>query len=344
MTENPATEPTETVDDRDGTSAPAARPQFAADSVEPVTQAVQAVQPPHGHAADSREPVTQALQPVQPPPPAQPPAPAQPTQPAPGSQQPGYQPTVVANQGQPAAPPRPAPHQPSPAPQPAPPQPPSAPQPPFTGSPSPLAAQPQFGYLQGGVNPVPRPHLPPSGYVPPSMAPQPGQVPLRPQPPSGLPGMLASAADRERAIDVVKAAYGEGRLTKDEFDQRVQQITMARTYGDIAAIIPDLPAGPLGGVAQYPVPVPPPPVPPPYYGPAPRGETNGLAIGSLVCALLGISLPAVIMGHIARRQIREGNQNGDGLAVAGLVIGWLGVAFYALLFIAAIAAGSGTGT
>ena len=154
---------------------------------------------------------------------------------------------------------------------------------------------------------------------------------------AGPPGMLAGAADRERAIDVVKAAFGEGRLTKDEFDQRVHQITMARTYGDLAAIISDLPAGPLGGLAQYPAGI---PVAAPYYPPAPQ-PTNGLAIGSLVCALLGISLPAVIMGHIARRQIRDGNQAGDGLAVAGLVIGWLGMAFYALIFIAAIASTSG---
>ncbi len=32
------------------------------------------------------------------------------------------------------------------------------------------------------------------------------------------PGMLAAAADRERTMDVLKAAYTEGRLTKGEFD------------------------------------------------------------------------------------------------------------------------------
>jgi hypothetical protein len=157
----------------------------------------------------------------------------------------------------------------------------------------------------------------------------------------GPPGMLASSADRERAIDVVKAAYGEGRLTKEEFDQRVNRIATARTYGDLSMTISDLPAGPLGGVAQYqggnyPVPA-------PYYPPA-QQPTNGLAIGSLVCALLGISLPAVIMGHIARHQIRDKNQAGDGLAIAGLVVGWLGMAFYALIFIATIIATSGSGS
>ena len=157
----------------------------------------------------------------------------------------------------------------------------------------------------------------------------------------GPPGMLASSADRERAIDVVKAAYGEGRLTKEEFDHRVNRIATARTYGDLSMTISDLPAGPLGGVAQYqggnfPVPT-------PYYPPA-QQPTNGLAIGSLVCALLGISLPAVIMGHIARHQIRDKNQAGDGLAIAGLVVGWLGMAFYALIFIATMVAASGSGS
>jgi hypothetical protein len=142
--------------------------------------------------------------------------------------------------------------------------------------------------------------------------------------------MLASTADRERAIDVCKASYGEGRLTKEEFDARVHQITASRTYGDLAAVISDLPAGPLGGVSHYqaggyPIPV-------PNY-PPPARPTNGMAIGSLVCALMGISLPAVIMGSIARAQIREKNEAGDGLAVAGLVVGWVGTALWTLFFV-----------
>lgn len=58
--------------------------------------------------------------------------------------------------------------------------------------------------------------------------------------------------------------------------------------------------------------------------------TNGLAVASLVFGILGFitlitSIPAVIMGHIARRQIRaaDGAQRGDGLALAGLITGYL---------------------
>jgi hypothetical protein len=165
------------------------------------------------------------------------------------------------------------------------------------------------------------------------------QSPVAPQQAGlvGPPGMLAGAADRERAVDVLKAAYGEGRITKDEFDSRVSQVTQARTYADLGVVVADLPAGPLGGVSHYQGGL---PAPAPYYPPA-RQTTNGLAVGSLVCALLfpALSLPAVVMGHIARKQIRERNEGGDGLAIAGLIIGWMGMAFLALLFIVAARSG-----
>src|SRR6516225_45357 len=86
-----------------------------------------------------------------------------------------------------------------------------------------------------------------SRYVPPGYWPTSYQRPgYGPQygPAYGQPGMLASAADRDRTIDVPKAAYGEGRLTKDEFDARSARTMAARRYGDLAAIVADLPAGP----------------------------------------------------------------------------------------------------
>jgi hypothetical protein len=70
------------------------------------------------------------------------------------------------------------------------------------------------------------------------------------------------------------------------------------------------------------------------YGAQPR-TTNGLAIASLVCSLAGfitcVSAPAgVVLGHIARRQIRQTGEQGDGLALAGLWIGYV-VSVLALL-------------
>jgi Domain of unknown function (DUF4190)/Domain of unknown function (DUF1707) len=133
------------------------------------------------------------------------------------------------------------------------------------------------------------------------------------------PAMLAGTADRERAIDMLKAGFAEGRLTRAEHDERVARAHAARTGVELAALVADLPAGPSGIVIQYPGAPYPPPVPP---------TINSLAVASLICGLaeiptLGVSaIPAVILGSMARKQIRETGQRGEGLAVAGLILGW----------------------
>jgi hypothetical protein len=75
--------------------------------------------------------------------------------------------------------------------------------------------------------------------------------------------------------------------------------------------------------------------PRPQFQPAP--PTNGLAIASLILSISAfIALPligsvgGVVCGHMARAQLRraqDGSQ-GDGLALAGLIVGWIGIAFY----------------
>jgi hypothetical protein len=91
-----------------------------------------------------------------------------------------------------------------------------------------------------------------------------------------------------------------------------------------------------------PQPPPPPNYPPPGYpyGYPAAQTTNGLAITSLAlgCAQVffwGIgSLGAVITGHIALSQIkRNRNQTGRGMAIAGLILGYLGVAATVLFFV-----------
>ena len=83
---------------------------------------------------------------------------------------------------------------------------------------------------------------------------------------------------------------------------------------------------------------PPPPQPPiPAPQPAPQytpPQTSGLAIASLVCSLTGVSLLAVIFGHIALGKIRRSNGavDGRGLTLAGTIVGYVGFA----LFIATI--------
>ena len=57
--------------------------------------------------------------------------------------------------------------------------------------------------------------------------------------------LRASQAEREDAIDAVKAAFVAGRLTEAEFEARVGQAFATRTHADLAAITADIPAGPV---------------------------------------------------------------------------------------------------
>jgi hypothetical protein len=202
----------------------------------------------------------------------------------------------------------------------------------FNGQPGPLSnGQPPFGppaYGPPSYGPVP-----PYGQLPYPQMPY-GQVPYGPppygQPGAVHPGMLTATADRERTMDVLKAAYGEGRITKEEFELRAGRAMGARTYAQLAAVVADLPAGPHLGVMPY----------QPGYYPAINTPTSGLAIGALVCGILEIftlgfaAIPAVILGHLARTQIRRTGERGDGMAIAGLVLGYLGIGIWTLIIIA----------
>jgi hypothetical protein len=74
------------------------------------------------------------------------------------------------------------------------------------------------------------------------------------QPPSGdavarpdpvpAPGIRVSHADRDRVVEVLRDAAGDGRLTGDELDERVEAALAARTGSDLAALTADLPAPP----------------------------------------------------------------------------------------------------
>jgi hypothetical protein len=91
------------------------------------------------------------------------------------------------------------------------------------------------------------------------------------------------------------------------------------------------------------------PVPQQVPGPAPVAaavpipkSTNGLAIASMVLGILWIywlgSILALIFGYVAKGQIDQsaGRQGGRGMAIAGIVLGWVGVGVLALGIIAFI--------
>jgi len=53
--------------------------------------------------------------------------------------------------------------------------------------------------------------------------------------------LRASYEDRDRVIEVLRVAAGDGRLTAEELDERVEVAFSARTYGELAALTSDLP-------------------------------------------------------------------------------------------------------
>ena len=70
--------------------------------------------------------------------------------------------------------------------------------------------------------------------------------------------LRASHADREEVINTLKVAFAQRRLPKDEFDARISQALMSRTYADLAAVVVGLPAE--RAAAQQPRPVSRPPM------------------------------------------------------------------------------------
>src|SRR5215467_5773218 len=59
-----------------------------------------------------------------------------------------------------------------------------------------------------------------------------------------LPDLRASHADRERVVDALRVAGGDGRLSAEELDTRLESALSARTLGELAELTADLPIGP----------------------------------------------------------------------------------------------------
>lgn len=144
---------------------------------------------------------------------------------------------------------------------------------------------------------------------------------------SGQGGLRASDADRERAAEVLRAGFAEGRLDTDEYDSLLGRVYTAKTHAELAMLTSQLPGG---GAALC---------SPPVRYPAASDRTNSLAVASLVCGIgqflvpLPTSILAIVFGHVARGQIRRTGEQGDALARAGLVLGWAEVVVVALVLV-----------
>jgi Domain of unknown function (DUF1707) len=66
-------------------------------------------------------------------------------------------------------------------------------------------------------------------------------------------GLRASHEDRDRVIEALRVAAGDGRLTVEELDERVEVAFSAKTYGELAVLTADLPTGILPATSAAPV-------------------------------------------------------------------------------------------
>jgi len=133
----------------------------------------------------------------------------------------------------------------------------------------------------------------------------------------GKPALRASDADREAAVEKLRAAALEGRLDHDELEHRLAAAYSARTYAELSELTGD--------------------ITPPLVFIRPGSRVNTLSVVSLVAGFLWLgwlgSLAAIVTGHIALGQIRRaaGTETGRAAALVGLCLGYCGLA--ALLFV-----------
>ena len=132
----------------------------------------------------------------------------------------------------------------------------------------------------------------------------------------GKRDLRASDADREATVERLRVAGVEGRLDSDELEERIESAYAARWCGELETLTLDITPPPARLHPMAPVFV------------RPSRRPNGLAIASVVVGVLWMgwlgSVAAVVMGHIALRQIDRsgGTQIGRTAAFAGLAVGY----------------------
>ncbi len=104
---------------------------------------------------------------------------------------------------------------------------------------------------------------------------------MTPETPS--PDLLLSDSEREPVVERLRQAFSEGRLTKDEFDQRLALALTARTHGDLAPVVAGLPSRPAA------------PVPARHDGAVPTAERSAAAAAHLLGAVTWVVGPLVMV-------------------------------------------------
>ena len=125
---------------------------------------------------------------------------------------------------------------------------------------------------------------------------------------AGRGHLRASHADRERVLDMLKAAFAQGRLAKDEFEVRIGQTFVSRTYGELAAVTAGLTRA---QPARTPAPA----------GAARTGPARARARTAAVWGSFGIVLPALVAAIVVR-----GSANisaAIGMTAVVFIVSWL---------------------
>ena len=129
----------------------------------------------------------------------------------------------------------------------------------------------------------------------------------------------ASDADREATVERLRVAGIEGRLDSEELEQRIETAYASRWCSELEALTLDVTPPPARIDQAKMVFV------------RPQRRVNALAIASIVVGVLWMwwvgSVAAVVMGHVALRQISRsgGAQTGRAAALTGLALGYFGL-------------------
>lgn len=117
-----------------------------------------------------------------------------------------------------------------------------------------------------------------------------------------------------------------------------------------AYVIPDAPQDDYSAQPAYPDPTS--GYPPAYtdypgaYSPGflpPQRRSNGVALAAMIVSICSVvmcqpvGIVGAIMGHKARRQCKENNEDGEGFAVAGIVVGWISFGLFVISLLFALA-------
>lgn len=172
---------------------------------------------------------------------------------------------------------------------------------------------------------------PPTGFPAPDTA-GPAQAAGFPAHPAGFPDTGEQPGQLPPGAYETPAAYipGTPYPSPGQPAPQAYQQPYPHAYGQ-----PYPPPGPFGRPAPYGQPYPAPP----------RGQDNALAIGALVCSILGFcsgvtALAGIVMGHIALSRTNRGEAGGRGMATAAVIVGYVVLALWIGFFTTLIILGT----